>query len=113
MKITRRKFMKNSAFAGAGAAAGLSLIPAAVLSAPSILTRPRTQAVTGQGELIFRPYFVQSGRGPHLLEWAYATDERWDAFHSNITADKTGVKISDAEGTKKFGIDVRWNVEGF
>lgn len=66
-----------------------------------------------QGELIFHPYFVQSGRGPHLLDWAYASDANWDAFHSNITSSRDGVKISDTEGKKKFGIDVRWNVEGF
>jgi hypothetical protein len=47
------------------------------------------------------------------LDWAYASDENWDAFHSNIMASKEGVKISDTEGHKKFGIDVRWNVEGF
>ncbi len=66
-----------------------------------------------QGELIFRPYFVQKGRGPHLLDWAYASDANGDAFHSNIAASKEGVKISDLEGKKKFGIDVRWNVEDF
>jgi len=65
------------------------------------------------GELIFRPYFVQRGRGPHLLDWAYASDAQWDAFHSNIKSSNDGVKISDTEGRKHFGIDVRWNVEGF
>jgi GH35 family endo-1,4-beta-xylanase len=65
------------------------------------------------GELIFKPQFVQKGVGPHLLDWAYASDENWDAFHSNITSSDEGVKISDTEGKKEFGIDVRWNVEGF
>lgn len=65
------------------------------------------------GELVFTPHFVQNGRGPHLLDWAYASDTHWDAFHSNITVTKEGVVISDAEGREKFGIDVRWNVEGF
>ncbi|MCI0699192.1 endo-1,4-beta-xylanase [candidate division KSB1 bacterium] len=71
------------------------------------------QKSTIQGELIFKPHFAQKGRGPHLLDWAYASDANWDAFYSNITASKDGVKISDTEGKKKFGIDVRWNVEGF
>jgi endo-1,4-beta-xylanase len=66
-----------------------------------------------KGELLFRPYFVQSGRGSHLLDWAYASDEDWDAFHSNIVSSKDGVKISDTEGERRFGINVRWNVEGF
>jgi endo-1,4-beta-xylanase len=70
-------------------------------------------ASTQSGELMFKPYFVQAGVGPHLLDWAYASDSNWDAFHSNITASRDGVKISDTEGREKFGIDVRWNVEGF
>ena len=64
-------------------------------------------------KLIFRPYFVQKGQGPHLLDWAYASDENWDAFHSNISSSSEGVEISDTEGVEKFGINVRWNVEGF
>ena len=68
---------------------------------------------TVAGELDFRPYFVQAGHGPHLLDWAYASDERWDAFRSNITSSRDGVSISDAGGRTKFGINVRWNVEGF
>ena len=105
-RLTRRRFLKDSAFAGTGAllAAG---------SIPTVLTRSKVARSTAQGEIIFRPYFVQSGRGPHLLDWAYASDEDWDAFHSNIAAPNDGVKISDAEGRKKFGINVRWNVEGF
>lgn len=70
-------------------------------------------ATTTRGELVFKPYFVQSGRGPHLLEWAYASDTHWDAFYSNITATRDGVTISDTGGREKFGIDVRWNIEGF
>ncbi|HXX63635.1 MAG TPA: endo-1,4-beta-xylanase [Bacteroidota bacterium] len=65
------------------------------------------------GELLFRPYFVQQGRGPHLLDWAYASDTHGDAFHSNITASASGVRVSDTEGHPHFAINVRWNVEGF
>jgi endo-1,4-beta-xylanase len=108
-RVTRRKFLKDSAFAGIGTMIGAGT----VLSAPSILTRARTAPTTAQGELVFRPTFVQRGRGPNLLEWAYASDERWDAFHSNITAKQDGVTISDTEGAPRFGINVRWNVEGF
>lgn len=86
---------------------------ASLFSTPLILTQSRVTKSTNAGELIFRPYFVQKGRGPHLLDWAYASDENWDAFHSNITADTEGVKISDSEGKEKFGINVRWNVEDF
>jgi len=108
-RITRRKFLKDTAFAGIGSA----IAAETVLSAPSILTRPRTTPVTLGGELVFRPHYVQRGRGPHLLEWAYASDRKGDAFHSNITSAKDGVRISDSEGTEKFTIEVRWNVEGF
>ncbi len=108
-RITRRKFLKDSAFAGIGTMIGAGT----VLSAPSILTSRRTTPPTAQGELIFRPTFVQRGRGPHLLEWAYASDKQWDAFHSNISSKQDGVRISDIEGRNRFGINVRWNVEGF
>lgn len=106
-KITRRKFMKNSAYIGMG-----SLLAGKALAGPLVLTPKRTPVSTEGGELLFQPWFVQKGRGPHLLDWAYASDENWDAFHSNIMASKNGVKISDTEGVDKFGIDVRWNVEG-
>ncbi|HEX7071733.1 MAG TPA: endo-1,4-beta-xylanase, partial [Rhodothermales bacterium] len=44
----------------------------------------------------------------------YASDAKWDAFHSNISASpETGVVISDSEGQSRFGINSRWNVEGF
>lgn len=79
----------------------------------SVLTASRTRSSTAAGELTFVPYLVQAGRGPHLLDWAYASDPNWDSFHSNITASKSGVTISDTEGRDRFGIDVRWNVEGF
>jgi hypothetical protein len=63
--------------------------------------------------VLFKPTFVQRGRGPHLLDWAYASDMKWDAFHSNIAASNDGVSISNTEGVDRFGINVRWNVEGF
>ena len=70
-------------------------------------------ALADKGTLAFRPYYPQSGRGPHLLDWAYCTDTAWDSFPSNIAATKDGVTISDTEGRDAFGINVRWNVEGF
>lgn len=92
------KILKESSIAGISA---------------EIITEKRSNTVTEKGELVFMPYYVQRGVGPNLLDWAYASDENWDAFHSNISASKEGVKISDTEGKEKFGIDVRWNIEGF
>ena len=66
-----------------------------------------------KGKLIFKPIFVQRGSGPNLLDWAYASDENWDAFYSDINVSKEGVVISETFGKEKFGINVRWNVEGF
>ncbi|NUM76689.1 endo-1,4-beta-xylanase [candidate division KSB1 bacterium] len=112
MKLNRRQFLKQSALGVAGA----TLASESSISAPTILTSSRGNNMsksTSQGELIFRPYFTQKGVGPHLLDWAYASDANWDAFHCNITASQEGVKISDTEGKKKIGVDVRWNVEGF
>jgi len=129
VNFTRRRFLKASALAGFGAALGArralaapdgALVGAhpapgapASIGAPDVLTRSKVPARTAAGTLAFRSYTVQRGRGPHLLDWAYASDESWDAFHSNITAGPDGVRISDAEGREKFGVNVRWNVEGF
>ncbi len=105
----RRDFLKQAAVAGAA----LALMPSA-FAAPTILTPRRTRLRTDAGTLHFRPHYVQEGRGPYLLDWAYASDEKWDAFHSNITATVAdGVAISDTEGQERFGVDVKWFVEGF
>ncbi len=71
------------------------------------------ESKTTSGTLLFVPQIVQAGRGPHLLDWAYATDMEWDSFKSDIVVTKDGVRISDAAGRERFGINVRWNVEGF
>ncbi len=123
--MKRRDFIIKSSLAGAGVALGTN----SVFSAPTIFTKRRTFLNTEKGDLIFRPYFVQKGRGPHLgsvksfetigpsewdfPSWAFATDTEWDAFYSNIFVSNDGVKISDTNGKEKFGINVRWNVEGF
>src|SRR5690606_31296045 len=107
--MKRRDFIRKTSVAGAA----LAIAPGLLYSNQTILTSKRVRKSTELGQLIFKPVYVQKGTGPNLLDWAYSTDERWDAFYSNITADKNGVKISDAFGKEKFGIDVRWNVEGF
>ncbi|MBN1466207.1 hypothetical protein JXA02_10615, partial [candidate division KSB1 bacterium] len=99
--VNRRQFLQGASLFGMA------------LAAPSVLTSRTAAAKTSGGELIFKPHFVQKGVGPHLLEWAYASDENWDAFWSDISASADGVSISDTGGRKRFGIDVRWNVEGF
>jgi endo-1,4-beta-xylanase len=107
--LSRRRFLKDAAFAGLGAGIGRM----AVLSAPSVLTAPRTVRSTAAGEIYLRPTYVQAGRGPHLLEWAYASDDQGDTFRSNVSVRADGVRISDAAGRERFGLNVRWNVEGF
>src|SRR5690606_39650788 len=78
---------------------------------PTILTKSRTIKNTTKGEILFKPVFVQKGRGPHLYDLVWATDKNWDTFHSNISLTKEGIKISDTKGEEKFGINARWNVE--
>ncbi len=107
--MDRRKFIKSAALAGIGSA----VVPRRVLSAPMVLTQKRTPARTAAGQIAFRPVYVQKGCGPNLLHWAFASDTNWDTFYSNILADDKGVFISDTEGRDRFGITVRWNVEGF
>ncbi len=65
------------------------------------------------GKLIFKPYFVQKGRGPHLFDFVMSIDEKGDAFHSDIKVTGRGIEISDTEGRNKFAISVKWNVEGY
>jgi GH35 family endo-1,4-beta-xylanase len=123
--MKRREFLKKSALAGAGVIAAAN----SLFALPELLTAKRTITRTEQGELLFKPYFVQKGSGPHLgsiksfedigpaewdfPSWAFASDNEWDAFYSDIFVNNEGVKISDVNGRNKFGINVRWNVEGF
>ena len=77
------------------------------------ITNSQSQAPSPSGELLFKPFFVQKGVGPHLGDLAFATDENGDTFPSNMTIDADGIKISNTKGHKRFGINLRWNVEGF
>lgn len=124
--MKRKEFIKTTTLAGAGILAASNSLLSAV---PTIFTKRRTNPNLEMGEIIFKPHFVQSGRGPHLgmvksfenlgptewdfPGWAFATDTEWDTFYSNIFATRDGIKISDVNGKEKFGINVRWNVEGF
>ncbi|MHB8579258.1 MAG: endo-1,4-beta-xylanase [Ignavibacteriaceae bacterium] len=65
------------------------------------------------GSLIFKPVFVQNGKGPNINEFVYASDINGDAFQSNIQLNKNGIYISDVKNKDKFAIHVRWNVEGY
>ncbi len=125
MTMDRRDFVKGTAIVGLGTA----VAGTGAWSAPDILTQPRTPRSSAKGELHFRPYYVQRGSGPHLgsvrslkeigeddwnfPQWAFASDENWDTFYSNIFATPEGVRVSDVDGQERFGINVRWNVEGF
>jgi len=65
------------------------------------------------GSIFFKAYQVQTGRGPHLDNFSYAFDENGDVFKSEISVVSGGVKITDSRKQKRFGIQVRWNVEGY
>lgn len=83
-------------------------------SFPNLITQPRVLAQTAQGQLSFRPSFLEISSGQNLLAGAYASDVNSDAFHSNIQISPVeGVILTDTGGRKNFGINVRWNVEGF
>ncbi len=123
--MRRRDFVRNSTLAGVGGLVAAN----SIFGSPTILTKPRVPKSTEQGTIVFKPYIVQKGSGPHygmvksldslgekdwkFPQWAFASDENWDAFYSNIFAYPDGVKISNSEGRDKIGINVRWNVEGF
>jgi GH35 family endo-1,4-beta-xylanase len=107
--MDRREFLKTSAKGAVGATFAAS----ALLSLPELLLKSRTLKDTSAGTLVFKPFFVQDGIGPHIYDLVWATDKNWDPFYSNINLDKYGLKISDSLGQQKFGINARWNVEGF
>lgn len=120
--MDRRAFLKDTV-------AGIGGWAVAAGATPLILTPRRTAARTQKGDVVFRPYYVQRGQGPHLgtvrslqnlgetdwsfPQWAFASDREWDAFYSDIFATEAGVRISDTGGRSHFGINIRWNVEGF
>jgi hypothetical protein len=107
--MKRRDFLLKSAAAGAGSLFGAKeLFPS-----PTVITKKRIPLKTEKGKLLFKPYFVQKGRGPHLYNLVWATDENWDTFYSNIEIKTEGIAISDTKEKEKFGINARWNVEGF
>ncbi|MFW5973183.1 MAG: hypothetical protein ACOCTG_04260, partial [Bacteroidota bacterium] len=107
---TRRAFLRNAGLASAG----LAIAPS-VFASPQILTSRRTALRTEQGTLRLVPHYVQRGLGPHFDgEYAYASDVQWDTFHSDIVATpQAGIVVSDVGGRDRFGLNVRWNVEGF
>ncbi len=106
--MKRRDFIKNSAIISAGAT-GLS----SLYANQTIITDKGPIKSTVMGTSIFKPFLVQKGIGPHLYDLVWATDENWDTFYSNIALNKEGIVISDLYGKKGFGINARWNVEGF
>jgi len=109
MEFSRRSFLKQAVVAGGGVMAA-----PAVFGMPTVLTPRRVSRPVETGTLVFRPYYVQSGVGPHLHTWAYATDTKWDAIRCDITSDpETGVAVSSAAGEQRIGVNPRWNVEGF
>ncbi len=65
------------------------------------------------GKLIFKPWLVQQGPGPHLDPFVYACDTEGDTFHSDIRLTRDGIELSDSEGHDHFAVNLRWNVEGY
>ncbi len=65
------------------------------------------------GKIIFEPHLVQTGRGPHLLDFAYVTDSKGDTFRTDVEVTRRGVEIASVPTGQKFSVYVRWNVEGY
>jgi hypothetical protein len=94
--------------------AGAGIIASAneLLSAPLLFTEKRVRKSTLQGEILFQPYYVQTGRGPHMYDLVWATDENWDTFYSNIDKQIRVLVISDTNGSDKFGITAAGMLKG-
>ncbi len=62
------------------------------------------------GEMVFRPY-------PHdaapPLGFVYASDDREDPFKSGMQVKQDGIVVPAEFGSRKFGVNARWYVEGF
>lgn len=65
------------------------------------------------GQIIFTPYFVQNGRGPHLDDFVFTADELGDTFKSDVDVSRNGIIVSDTGCVERFSVTVRWNVEGY
>lgn len=63
--------------------------------------------------IFFRNYRAQTGRGPHLDNFAYAFDSNGDVFKADVTVEPEGVRITDSGQHQRFGLQIRWNVEGY
>lgn len=63
--------------------------------------------------LLFKPYYVQRGKGPHLGKTLYTFNTDRDSFYSDISSTKNGLVITETYGAKRFGVTCRWNVEGY
>lgn len=108
-RMKRRDFFKTSGLIGLSTA-----LPTSIIGAPEVFTKSRTiKQSAGGGELIFEPLMVQKGHGPNLYPLAWTTDKNWDTFYSDIEIKDNIIKVIDTKDEKKFGINVRWNVEGF
>ncbi|HQE96209.1 MAG TPA: hypothetical protein PLW05_11405, partial [Candidatus Marinimicrobia bacterium] len=88
----------------------LNLVSSGILAD---ITNSKSPAPSPNGGLLFKPFFVQKGVGPHIGNLVFASDENGDTFQSNITIDSNGINISDTKSHRRFGINVRWNGEGF
>jgi len=64
-------------------------------------------------QIIFKPYFMQNGRGPHLDDFVFTGDIWGDTFKSDITVNRNGIVVTDTGCVERFFITVRWNVEGY
>jgi GH35 family endo-1,4-beta-xylanase len=95
--ITRRNFIKESAYG------------AAALTAAPLVNWSALVKTPGQGRIL-RPY-------PHKwmpeFKWAYLADENEDPFVSAININADGVRIPGGLGDKRFSVNAKWFVEGF
>jgi endo-1,4-beta-xylanase len=98
-QYSRRNFIR-SGILGAASASVAPFFPQGI----------RANILFPNKDIVFKP--VQHRYSPPL-NWAYASDEHGDAFHSPIHVAGDGVVIPEAMGGRKFAVNARWYVEGF
>jgi GH35 family endo-1,4-beta-xylanase len=97
-RITRRRFLKESALTAAALGAG----SVGLAQAPLVKSAP--------SGLVLRPYLP--GNMP-AMSFAYLTDDREDPFKAPVQVQQEGIVVPADASHEKFSVNTRWYVHGF
>ncbi len=102
-EMSRRDFLRTGATGAAVLAASplLNRFPGAITSLPRLAKK---------GDLVFVPH-------PHpampAIDFVYASDEEDQPYKSTMYPGSEGIVVPEEFGGRRFGVNLRWYVEGF